>query len=128
MRRLLPLCSLALLAGCHPPAGPPEKYFSGEPVAHWLEAVRSPDAKVRKHAVDVLGNVGPTDPGAIPALIVALGDKDAKVRTAAVLGLSKIGPPAAEALPALEQRTKDTDANVRKHAVHAVARIQGEAE
>src|SRR5262249_60949698 len=82
MRRLLAPLTLMLVVGCGPKA-PTEKYFSGKPVAHWLDAAKSPDARARKQAIDVLGNVGPADPAAIPALAVALKDKDARVREAA---------------------------------------------
>jgi HEAT repeat protein len=115
----------ALLAGCGRDAGPKELYFTGEPVAHWLEAVKSPDPKVRKKAVDVLGNVGPADAAVIPALAEAVKDKDPAVRDAAVLALSKIGPPAAAALPALQEATRDPNPTVRAHAATAVGRVSG---
>jgi len=115
----------ALAAGCNREQVPAELYFSGEPVSHWIEAAKSSDPKVRKRAVDVLGNVGPADPAAIPALITATKDKDAAVRDAAVLGLSKIGPPAADALPALKEATKDPNPTVRNHAIAAVERVGG---
>jgi HEAT repeat protein len=114
-----------LLAGCGRDAGPKELYFSGEPVTHWLSAARSPDPKVRKKAIDVLGNVGPADPAAIPALAEAVRDKDPAVRDAAVLALSKIGKPAAAALPALRDATKDANLSVRTHAITAVERVGG---
>jgi HEAT repeat protein len=120
---LLPiLCLFAV--GCGGNA-PKEKYFSGEPVEHWLEAIHSRDAKVRKKAADVLGNVGPIDPRAIAALTEAVHDPDPKVRDAAVLGLSKIGPDAASAEPALQEATKDRDATVRAHAATAIDRVRG---
>ncbi len=110
--------------GCSRSAVPTKKYFGGEPVDHWLEAVKSPDPKTRKKAADVLGNVGPVDPRAIPALMKAVKDRDAKVRDAAVLGLSKIGAPAAAAVAVLEEETKDKDPAVRAHAAAALERIR----
>ena len=89
-----------------------------------LERIKSTDAKKRKHAADVLGNVGPVDPRAVPALIEAVKDKDAKVRDAAVLGLSKIGEPAAAAESVLQEALKDKDATVRTHAASALERIR----
>jgi HEAT repeat protein len=124
MRRLLAPLTLMLAVGCGSKA-PTEKYFSGKPVAYWLEAARSPDARARKQAIDVLGNVGPADPAAIPALAAALKDKDARVREAAVLALSKIGPPAKDANAALaELRDKDPDPKVRRSAATALGQIQ----
>ena len=126
MRRIILASMLSALAlGCSRTDVPKEKYFDGEPVDHWLEGIKSPDAKIRKKAADVLGNVGPVDPRAVPALIAAVKDKDAKVRDAAVLGLSKIGAPASAGESALEEATKDKDPTVRSHAASALARVRG---
>ena len=124
MRSVLLFGPLIFVVGCGAGA-PKEKYFSGEPVEHWLAAMKSPDPKTRKKAADVLGNVGPVDPGAIPALMLAVKDPDPKVRDAAVLGLSKIGPAARDAAPVLEDATKDKDPAVRSHAVVALERVRG---
>lgn len=113
-----------LLLGCNRQVEPTAKFFSGKPVEYWLEAIKSADAKARQKAADVLGNVGPIDSRAIPALIEALKDKDPKVRDAAVLSLSRIGAPASVALPALEEAAKDKDPSVCSHATAAVARIR----
>jgi HEAT repeat protein len=110
--------------GCRKGPVATAKYFEGEPVEHWLTQMKSPDAKKRKHAADVLGNVGLIDPGAVPALTAALKDQDAKVRLAAVLALSKIGPPAASAGPDLEAAAKDADPEVRRHAATALERVR----
>jgi HEAT repeat protein len=123
--RLALLLAAVLMVGCGRDTGPKELYFSGETVGHWLSAAKSPDPKVRKKAVDVLGNVGPADPAAIPALANAVRDKDPAVRTAAILALSKIGKPAAAALPALRDATKDVNPTVRAHAATAVGRVGG---
>jgi len=123
-RPILLIC-LAAATGCGRGDAPTAKYFSGEPVAHWLEAANAPDPKVRKKAVEVLGNVGPVDPGAIPALIAAVKDRQAAVRDAAVLALSKIGPPAASAMDVLTEAAKDRDATIRAHARSALERIGG---
>ncbi len=126
MRTIALSMLIAMLGfGCSRTDGSKEKYFSGETVEHWLDAIKSPEAKTRKKAADVLGNVGTVDPRAIPAMIEAVKDRDAKVRDAAVLGLSKIGTPANAAESALEGATKDKDATVRTHATAALERIRG---
>ena len=127
MRTMLVLGLVAIAAGCHREKVPTEKYFSGQPVAHWVEELKSGNSRARKKAVDVLGNVGPADPAAIPALTRALKDPDTAVRDAAVLALSKIGAPAAEARPALEELTRDPSPTIRGHAVTALDRIAGKS-
>src|SRR5262245_9881008 len=124
-RAALFLITLAAFAGCNRTAAPTAKYFSGQPVEHWLEAIRSSDAKTRKRAADVLGNVGASDPAVIPALVTAVKDQDAAVRDAAVLAISKIGPLAAQAADVLREAVKDSDATVRGHAATALERVSG---
>jgi HEAT repeat protein len=102
-----------------------ELHYGDKPVSHWLKSLESPDAKERKKAADVLGNVGPSDPAAIPALIKALDDNDAKVRDAAVLALSKLGRVAEKAGDALDGLKSDPDRAVRQHAAQAAKRVRG---
>jgi HEAT repeat protein len=113
------------MLGCSRTDPRQEKYFSGQPVEHWLEAIKSPDPKTRKKAAAVLGNVGPVDLRSIPALIEAVKDSDPKVRDAAVLSLSKIGPAAASAADVLQEATKDNDPTVRSHAKTALEVVRG---
>jgi HEAT repeat protein len=90
----------------------------------WAEALRDPDAKLRKKAAFTLGNIGPSDPAVLPALIGALEDADAGVRCEAILSLLKCGPAAKEALPALaEVQQRDRDAQVRSCAARALAKL-----
>lgn len=125
MRYLLIAIVVGITIGCHREKVPTEKYFSGEPVAHWLGELKSPDAKTRKHAVDVLGNVGSSDPAVIPALTGMLQDKEPGVRLAAVYALSKNGSSAAEAVPALRKASQDSDPAVRTAAAKALEQIGG---
>jgi HEAT repeat protein len=113
----------ALLLGCGA-ARPPEL---GKQVERWAQALKDPDAKVRKQAVLRLGNVGPGDAAVFPALLGALKDRDAGVRCEAILGLVKFGKESREALPALEQaRQHDSNAQVRAYAARAVERLRAE--
>ena len=123
--RLLVAVLSVVAFGCQGSNVPKEKYFSGEPVEHWLAALKNPDAKKRVKAAQVLGNVGTVDARSIPALIEAVTDADAKVREAAVLGLAKIGPPAASAELVLVAAAKDKNAAVRTHAATALDRVRG---
>ncbi|MFT3883139.1 MAG: HEAT repeat domain-containing protein [Gemmatales bacterium] len=124
--RIILLLAVAI-AGCGQSVPvPSDLVFSGQKVQHWTTLAKSKQVKERKHAIEVLGNVGIAHPDAIPALIVALRDTDATIRLAAVLGLSKIGPPAGNALPALEASLKDSDKRVAEQAKLAIKRIKGE--
>src|SRR5262245_38050495 len=123
MRRLTLALAVLALAGCssRPPEG---TQAHGKPLAHWVQALQDPDAKVRKRATEVLGNVGAADPQVVPALSGAVKDRDRAVREAAVLALLKIGPAAREAAPALAEASKDSDPKVRTYAAKALKQIQ----
>ncbi len=115
---------LALNAGCGPA---PPTLAGGKPVAHWLTALHAPDPKERREAADKLGNVGPADAAACPALVEALRDPDAQVRGKSILGLTKCGAAAKSALPTLQDlKAHDPDAGVRDYAGKAIAKIQGQ--
>jgi HEAT repeat protein len=91
----------------------------------WAEVLRDPDAKQRKKAVFTLGNIGPTDPAVLPALIGVLKDADAEVRCEAILALLKYGPGARDAIPALtEAQRQDRNAKVRTYAAKALEKLQ----
>jgi HEAT repeat protein len=97
----------------------------GKPVSYWIEALQSPDAATRKHAVAKLGNVGNADPTAFPAVLEALRDRDAAVRREAILAVMKFGRAAQEAIPRLaEMQQKDRDSQVRTYATRALAGIK----
>ena len=120
---LVLICGIALLAaGCGQPRA---TLAHAKPVSHWVGALHDPDARVRHKAVQALGNVGPADPAAIPALIEAVKDQDAKVREEAILALLKIGPAAKKAIPALTEAARDKNVQVRSYAVKALAKIGG---
>jgi HEAT repeat protein len=82
------------------------------------EALRSWES--RRYVVAwALGEIG--DPGAIPALIGALGDEDAEVRKYATRSLIKFGPTAVEdLLDALGSKSPE----VRHYAVRALGEIR----
>jgi HEAT repeat protein len=118
MRRILLVILLVSLSGCG----------RGQPATaagKWASALRDPAAKVRKKAAFTLGNIGPGDPAALPALIGALTDPDAGVRREAILALAKHGPAAREAVPILtELRQSDRDPQVRDYAARALEKLQ----
>ena len=122
MMRILVFVALVLfLGGC----GKEPTLSGGKPVAHWVQALHDPDADVRKTAAFKLGNVGPADPTAFPALSNALNDAGADVRCAVILALVKFGPKAKDTRPRLiEMRQHDPDATVRAYAAKALANLE----
>jgi len=93
----------------------------------WAEVLRDPDIALRKKAAFTLGNIGPTDPAVLPALIGALKDPEAGVRREAILALVKCGPEAREAVPILEElHQRDRDAQVRDYAGRALEKLRAE--
>ncbi|HEV3145684.1 MAG TPA: HEAT repeat domain-containing protein [Gemmataceae bacterium] len=119
MKQILFIILLIALIGC---AKEPPKMAG----AKWADALHDRDAKVRKKAAFTLGNIGPSDPAVLPALMEALKDTDEGVRYEAILALLKYGPGAEQAIPALtELRENDRDAGVRTAAGKALERIQG---
>jgi HEAT repeat protein len=120
MRRILPVMLLILLSGC----GRVQPRMAGD---KWARALRDADARVRKKAAFTLGNIGPSDPAALPALLEALNDADSGVRGEAILALVKFGPVARAAVPALAGLSRqDQDARVRYYATQALAKLQRE--
>jgi HEAT repeat protein len=114
--------ALTVVLGCTPAA--PTR-AGGKPTAHWLRALHAADPRERREAADKLGNVGPADPSACPALAAALADSDAGVRAAAILGLVRCGPAAKSAVPALAGlKEHDPDPGVRDYAARALAALQ----
>ena len=94
-------------------------------VNKWTDALRDPESRVRKKAAFKLGNIGRTDPTAVPALIDALKDADAGVRCETILSLVKIGPRAKTAIPQLsEVEQHDNDESVRSYATKALAKLR----
>src|SRR6478609_10854092 len=53
--------SAMTLSGCYSKDTAPVMSH-GQPVSYWMEQLKSPDAKQRKHAVTALGHVGAADP------------------------------------------------------------------
>ncbi|MFL5339726.1 MAG: HEAT repeat domain-containing protein [Gemmataceae bacterium] len=120
---ILALFGAALAAcGCSQPA---PTQAGGKPVSHWVQELKNPDAKARRHAVAKLGNVGPADPAVLPALREALNDADAGVRGEAIQALMKCGAPAKDAIPMLtEIQKKDPSLQVREYAGKALERLK----
>ncbi len=121
--RIVLMIVLLVVFGCGRGATP--TLAGGKPVSHWVEAMQSSDATLRKEAVFKLGNVGPSDPTVLSTVVGALKDKDAAVRSEAILAIVKFGDEAREGLLALtELRDRDRDPKVRNYAAKALEKIK----
>ena len=124
MKSLIVLASAISLSGCGDSKAP-VSLAGGKPVDHWLQALHSPDAKLRQKAVFKLGNIGATETTPVAVLVSALKDPAAGVRREAILALLKREDDAQDAIPALAGvQSRDPDATVRKIAAQAVAKLQ----
>jgi len=122
MKQLLLGTILAtVVCGCHQPS---PTLSAGKPVAYWVATMNNPDARLRKTAVFRLGNVGPADAAAFPAVVAALRDRDPAVRREAILAVLKFGDQAQEAAPTLHaMQQHDPDARVRDYAGQALGKL-----
>jgi hypothetical protein len=128
--RLISIAIGLLTGGCLLVAGcgktQPPTLAGGKSVEHWVRALADRNVKVREEAVTKLGNVGVSDPTAIPALIGALKDNSAKVRCGAILSLAKSPQAAQEAIaPITELQQHDLDPKVRDLAAKGLRCLQG---
>jgi hypothetical protein len=75
--------------------------IGAQAIPYLQQALRSPDAHVKKQAAEVLARMGSDAKPAVNDLIPLLDDPDLEVRKVAVRTLGRIGPDAAAAIPAL---------------------------
>ena len=120
MKRVLLVVMMLCLSGC----STEQPTMAG---AKWAQALRDPDTRVRRKAAFTLGNIGPSDPAVLPALVGGLRDADAGVRCEVILSLLKYGPGAKQVIPELSVvQQKDRDAKVRAYATKALDKLQSD--
>jgi HEAT repeat protein len=94
----------------------------GEVAAACIDGLRQADAKVRRAAVSVLFEMGPSATCAVPALAAALGDKDRAVRRSIALVLMQLDPPGLP-VEVLKSSLKDEEVEVRICAAMFLRRL-----
>jgi HEAT repeat protein len=98
----------------------------GKPAAYWVKTLKEGTVSLRRSALVKLGNIGPEDKAAFPAVLDALRDREPSVRKEAILALLKFGPTAGQALPVLDELgERDPDPEVRNHAHKAGKKLRG---
>ncbi len=109
-----------LVVGCNKVT--PPVLAGGKPIDHWVAAARDPSEKVRKQAIQKLGNVGNADPAVLPVLVAALKDASPSIRREAIIAIVKYGPGAEQAIDALKTvAATDADAQIRGYAAQAAS-------
>jgi HEAT repeat protein len=84
--------------------------------------------KLRKHAIKILGMIGPEASEAVPALVETMQDADEETRREAQFALAAIGPAAAPAVPELTRALDSENEEVQYSAVYALGRIGEQAK
>ncbi len=86
-----------------------------------MEALKDPDAKVRKNAVESLGFFTQEGAQTTPKILERLGDNEVDVRRAALLALGNLGKGHPEVEEALTKYAHDSDPVTRLDAIVALA-------
>lgn len=89
-------------------------------VAALTKALKDKDADVRRHAAEVLGEIGTKARAAVGALVESLNDVSNTVRFYASYALGEVGTGAKIAAPKLEETLMDEDSGVRVNAALAL--------
>lgn len=97
-------------------------------VPSMIEALKSPDWRVRRTATDVLAALGSDAAEAVEPLTKALADKKMWVRAGAAMALGKIGEPARPAIGALVKLAGDPDDFLREDVMTALNALCKKAE
>ena len=90
-------------------------------VSHILKALNDSNVKVRRTAIEILGEQGDCDPEIVPALLSCVQDVDSTVRRDAIEALGQLRN--ARALPALIDMLKSPEWELRWSATEAIGRI-----
>jgi hypothetical protein len=104
------------------PAAPPS--YEGRRVADWLDLLQVDDPAARKHAAQVLANIGPEAETELSVFIQRLEAEHVLLRHWAVTCLERIGPAARGAVEALLARLDDEEPLIRGKVATALESIE----
>jgi HEAT repeat protein len=117
-------CLTLLLLGCENNLTE-EAMIEGLYTSDWVEQAKDDDVEKRRKAVEVLGQLGPTETDkTVPALIDALSDEDVQVRLLALRSISQLGGKARKAQPAVGRAINDKDKRVVKEAITVYRQLE----
>src|SRR5262249_49270737 len=98
-------------------------FYQTKTPAEWVEVLGSARAPQRRQAALALGMLGREAKAAVPALVVALGDKNELVRRQAAQSLGDFGARARAAVGKLGEALRDAKDFVREQAADALGKI-----
>jgi HEAT repeat protein len=88
-----------------------------------LNALKNPDAEVRRLALQSLGELGSTTKPPAASIVEHLTDPSAAVRAEAVLALARIDATGPQIVQALSDLLRDPEGEVRVNAAMALAKL-----
>lgn len=100
-----------------------EPWYQGQPLAHWITALKDKSFQVRENAARVLGQVIVDRDRAVGPLAAAMKDPHHHVRQAAAGTLGSFSQDGVAAVPALTESLKDESGDVRVMAAGALLKI-----
>jgi hypothetical protein len=104
----------------HTPAAPAGPLYEGKRVADWLESLRGGDPDQRRHAAEVLAQVGPEAKTELSVFVERLKADHVLVRHWAITCLKQLGPAAADAVEPLVAVLSDEQPLLREEAARAL--------
>src|SRR5262249_13298932 len=90
-------------------------------VASLVQAVKSPEPRVRRGAALALGQIRPVARDAVPSLTAGLSDADNEVRAAFLIAISHLGPRAGLSVPVVRELLRDKSPAIRLQSVRVLA-------
>jgi len=107
----------------HASSAPAGLLYEGKRVSDWLESLRVSDPVQRRHAAEVLAQVGAEAKAELPAFVERLKADHVLVRHWAITCLKQLGPAAADAVEPLVEVLSDEQPLLREEAARALALV-----
>jgi hypothetical protein len=104
----------------HTPSAPPGPLYEGKRVADWLESLRGNDPAQRRHAAEVLAQVGPEAKSELSVFVERLKADHVLLRHWAITCLKQLGPAAVDAVEPLVAVLSDEQPLLREEAARAL--------
>jgi len=100
-----------------------EPRYANRSLSEWLADLEGNDARRRRVAIGVMGELGPAAAGATASLVCCLEEDDPSIRLSALHALARIGEGASAAVPAVLSRLRDPEMAVSVVAARTLAQL-----